>query len=176
MANNAITESNQFDPAVESERALMAFDTAAKGSLQADLGDVNSGYTARGFSAGNASSDQSGDNQDVLARRAFARGNLSSSLKMGEGDRKRAVQANAFNTASNAFGMLDPTGRSTNTVGALQAPASNYANLAQSFGNQAAQNNPAGLIQAGAGLLNGIKWPWQKKKDSVGPVPSILLQ
>lgn len=163
LANNAITQAQQYDPAQESERALLAFDQAAKQSLEGEMGAVNSSFTSRGFNAGNASSDQGGASQDVLARRAFNRGSLAANLKMGEGDRKRAVDANAFNTATNAFGLLDPTGRSTSTVGALSAPASAYGNLAQHYGNQASQFDPSGIIKVGADILGGIKWPWKKK-------------
>lgn len=165
LANNAISEAQQYDPAQESERALLAFDQAAKQTLDSELGAVNSAFTNRGFSAGNASSDQGGANQDVLARRAFNKGSLAANLKMGEGDRKRAVDANAFNTATNAFGMLDTTGRTTSTVGALSAPASSYGNMAQYYSNQASQFDPTGLIKTGSDALSGIKWPWEKKKQ-----------
>lgn len=163
-AQDAYGRAQQYDPARDTEMAMQAFDAAQRESLERDLGNVNTPYSMRGFTEGNASSDQGGANADLLSRRAFDRGQYQSQLKLGERDKKEAAMTAGMNELTRAFGLTDPTGRTSSTVSSLQGPASTNMNLANMHQNQANQFDVSGLIQAGAGALKGIKFPWQKKK------------
>lgn len=165
-AQTSAAQARQFDPAQETALAMQAYDTAAKQSLSTDIGTVNTGYTGRGFTGGNASSDQNAANEDVLARRAAERGQYASSLKLRETDRRDEVTGRAADRTARAFQLLDPTGRTSQSVGALQGPANTNLNLANMYQGQAdaAAGNASALVGLAGSALKGVKFPWQKKK------------
>ncbi len=165
-AMGAYTRAREFDPAQETERAMQAFDSAQRESLQRDLGETNTPFSMRGFTEGNSSSDQSGANADLLTRRAFERGQYASGLKMREFDRKDEVTGRASDRLARGFGLLDPTGRTSATAGGLQGPVNTHMGMQQGYQDQAANANPGALIPLVGGALNGIQMPWQKKKQS----------
>lgn len=164
---------NQYDPAQETERAMQAFDQASRDTLQSDLGDVNSGYTARGF-AGTGSSDQMGDQKDVLARRAFQRGAFESTLKQGEFGKKSAAMVDANNELYRGIGATDPTGRASAVASGLGSASAGMQNISQNYGAQAASANPGALIPIVSNAVKGIKWPWQKKSGNAFSIDSSI--
>lgn len=164
-AQQSNTDAAQFDPAQESERGMLAYDTAAKESLQRDLGETNTPFSMRGFTEGNGSSDQGGANADLLARRATDRAMYSSGLKMREKDRLDEVRGRASDQTARAFQLLDPTGRASGVASSLQGPAQTQMGIAGQYGEQASNANPGSLIPIVSGALQGIQWPWQKKKS-----------
>ena len=164
-AMGAYTRAREFDPAQETDRAMQAYDMAARESLDRDLGNTNTPFSMRGFSQGNASSDQAGANGDLLSRRASDRGQFMAQMRMRETDRRDEVTGRASDRLTRGFQLLDPTGRSTSVAGGLQGPANTQMGLSQMYGQQAASANPGALIPIMGDALKGVKFPWQKKKS-----------
>lgn len=146
LAQRGLTDARQYDPAQETARGLSAYDAATRDVVRQNLGEVNSSFTGRGFSAGNQSSDQGALNQNVLARAAADRGRVASELTLGETGRKQQVYANASGMAGNTIGTLNP-------VSAANGTASSFGQSAAGYQNQANQYNPAGALMGLAELL-----------------------
>ena len=167
-AMGAYRRGREFDPAQETARAMQAFDSAQRESLQRDLGNTNTPFSMRGFTQGNASSDQAGANGDLLSRRAFDRGQYAANLQLRETDRRDEVTGRASDRLARGFGLLDPTGRTSATAGALQGAANTQLGLAQNYGNQASNANPGALIPLVGNALRGVQMPWQKRTGGSG--------
>lgn len=168
-ATQAYQRAQQFDPAQETARAMDAYDSAARESLDREVGQANTPFSMRGFTQGNSSSDQSGANADLYSRRAHERGQFKAGLQLRETDRRDEVTGRASDRLARGFQLLDPTGRSTSVAGGLQGPANTNMQMSQMYGQQAARANPGALIPIVGDALKGIKFPWQKTQDKYGP-------
>jgi hypothetical protein len=155
--------SQQFDPGAESARAMQAYDTASKDITRRNLEGNAAQFASRGFTPGNAPSQGTAADQQILARAANDRGQYASQLKMNEFNRKEEVNNNASNEVGRAFGLLDPSGRTTAAANSLQGPVNSNLQLANYYGQQAASANPGALIPIFSDALSNVKWPWQKK-------------
>lgn len=158
QAMGSYESAQQFDPAQETERAMLAFDTAAKSSLESDLGNTNTPFSMRGFTSGNGSTDQAGANADILSRRATDRGMYASNLKMNERNRKDEVMGRASDQTARAFSLLNPTGSSAAVSSGLQGPANTYGQQASMYGQQAGSAPIGALIPLIGNALKGIKF------------------
>jgi hypothetical protein len=167
-AMDSYTRSKQFDPHQETERALAAYDTAAKDITRKNLESNQAAFASRGFTAGNAPSQGTAADQQILARAANDRGQYASNLSLNEFNRKEEVDNNAANQLGRSFGLLDPSARGTAVAGALQGPINSNLRLSDMYSQQAASANPGALIPLVSGALNGIKWPWQNGSSSGG--------
>jgi hypothetical protein len=154
----------QFDPAMETQRAMEAFDMAQKDSIRQNLEGNQAHFLDRGFTKGNAPSQASGADQEILGRAANERGQFAANLKMRETDRRDEIAGRAGDFNARAFSLLDPTGRTISQAGALQGAANTQMGIAQGYQNQAANANPGALIPIMSDAVKGIKWPWQKQQ------------
>lgn len=166
----AFQDARRYDPHADTEAGMRAYDASAQESLNRDMAGARMPMSMRGFNAGNGSSDLAAAEKDVLGRRAFDRGQLSSALTMGERERKAAVTANAADRGARVFQMFDPTGRVQGLAGSLAGPAASYGNSAAQHSYNAAQWDPSGSVSSIAAGLKGMKFPWMKPKPSRGPM------
>lgn len=153
----------QFDPAKDTENLTRTYDAAARDSINKDLGSVTANSASKGFTQGTGDSDTGGMIQDTYARRAGMRGNFVANLKSAEPQRYMDITGQGFGRLQNAFGTLDPTGRSQGAAAAAANTAGSIGQMRQFQANQDAQYDPTASIGMIAGGLKKVfpKMPWQ---------------
>lgn len=149
-AKDAQNQYAQYDPAADTERAMVAFDEAANESAARDYGNARTSMSLRGLQG---SSEAAGAQKQVAAQRSTARGQLKSELTLGERSRKQGALSFANSTAQQALGG----------AGSYQQPIGNLGNMANLKFGQAASYDPTGQIQQFGDALKNFKFPWMKK-------------
>lgn len=173
IGDKATQAALQYDPALSTEQGINAFDQGANQSAQSDYGNAQLGLSLRGFDAGNGSSDGSGFQQDVAARRSGARGQYISGLRMQEPYRMQQMLGGAAGVGSGVLGSLNPVASSAMMTGGLNGPSGALGQQAGYYQNMANSWNPMGAISQ----LGMMDWrnPWNIRKPNApvaGNLPS----
>jgi len=154
-----------YDPHLETERALGAFDAAANESVARDYGNARVPLSLRGMGK---SSERTGGDTAVAAARSTARGRLASDLTLGEGERREARRGRAADRLSRAFSQVNPISGSTAVSNALAAPASSLNSLANMRLGQAQSFDPTGPINMIGSGINNLSFLWRRRNNSSG--------